>query len=453
LSVVVAINMQNIKDKSFTSVILNPKTLLFLAILLNLLSNKFVYAQKGQAFTLEINGIVKDDDNGRAIEEAVVKVTTSSGQTVQTNSTTGNGKFKFILEPNKEYLISASKPGYTGKIISVNTKDVDVSTGTLDYYKFPISISIFKEVPGLDVSVLNSPIGSIFYNQTMKDFDYTADKFQRDAMEKMIKDMEKKKKEEEERKRKEEEDLKNKSKNDAKAQAEADAAARKKAEEDAKNKLKNDAKAKADAEAVAKRKLAEDEESKRKAAEDAKRMAEEEAKKKAKETAAEAEARKKAELEAKKAADDEAKAKAKAEADAIAASKRDAEETAKAKAAAEAEAEQKKREEAKLKAEVEAKARAEAKSLEMAQRKSEAEAKRLAAEEAKKIYVKKIEYDTEEGANYIITKTIITNTKDEKIVYKQIIYNWGGLYFKKDEADITQESFITDLKNVVVKTN
>jgi hypothetical protein len=445
--------MQNIKDKSFSSVILNPKTLLFLAILLNLLSNKFVYAQKGQAFTLEINGIVKDDDNGRAIEEAVVKVTTSSGQTVQTNSTTGNGKFKFILEPNKEYLISASKPGYTGKIISVNTKDLDVSTGTLDYYKFPISISIFKEVPGLDVSVLNSPIGSIFYNQTKKDLDYTADKFQRDAMEKMIKDMEKKKKEEEERKRKEEEDLKNKSKNDAKAQAEADAAARKKAEEDAKNKLKNDAKAKADAEAVAKRKLAEDEESKRKAAEDAKRMAEEEAKKKAKETAAEAEARKKAELEAKKAADDEAKAKAKAEADAIAASKRDAEETAKAKAAAEAEAEQKKREEAKLKAEEEAKVRAEAKALEMAQRKSEAEAKRLAAEEAKKIYVKKIEYDTEEGANYIITKTIITNTKDEKIVYKKIIYNWGGLYFKKDEADITQESFITDLKNVVVKTN
>jgi hypothetical protein len=445
--------MHYIKEKPFFSIISFPRTILFLAMLLNLMSFEFVKAQKGQAFTLEINGIVKDDDNGRAIDGAIVKVTSKSGQTIHNSTTTGSGKFKFILEPNKEYLITANKPGYTGKIISVTTKDVDVNSGTLDYYKFPISISIFKEVPGLDVSVLNSPIGSIFYNQTMKDFDYTADKFLRDAMEKMIKDMEKKKKEEEERRKKEEEDAKNKAKNDAKAQAEADAAARKKAEEDAKNKLKNDLKSKEEAEAEAKRKLAADEEAKKRAAEEAKRLAAEEAKKLAKESAAEAEARKKAEAEAKRAAEEEAKAKAKAEADAIAAAKRDADEAAKAKAAAEAEADLKKREEAKLKAEEEAKLRAEAKALEMAQRKSEAEAKRLAAEEAKKIYVKKIEYDTEEGANYIITKTIITNTKDEKIVYKRIVYNWGGVYFKKDEADITQESFITDLKNVVVKTN
>lgn len=404
-------------------------------MLFSIVSNHTVFAQKGQAFTLEINGIVKDDDNGRAIDGAIVKVTSTSGQTIQSNTTTGNGKFRFVLEPNKEYLITANKPGYTGKIISVNTKDVDVNSGTLDYYKFPISISIFKEVPGLDVSVLNSPIGAIFYNQTIKDFDYTADKFLREAMEKMVKDMEKKKKEEEERKRKEEEDLKNKAKNDAKAQAEAEAAARKKAEEEAKDKLKNEAKAKSEAEAEAKRKLAEEEAAKRKSSEEAKRLAEEEAKRLAKESAAETAARKKAEAEA------------------IAASKKEAEEAAKAKAAALAEEDLKKREEAKKKAEEEAKARAEAKASEMAQRKSEAEAKRIAAEEAKKIYVKKIEYDTEEGANYIITKTLITTTKDEKVVYKRIVYNWGGIYFKKDEADITEDSFITDLKNVVVKTN
>jgi hypothetical protein len=456
--------MHNTKRNSFLKVNSMPLTVLFLAIVISFFNNSIVLAQKGQAFTLEINGIVKDDDNGRAIEGAIVKVTTTTGQTVQSNTTTGNGKFKFVLEPNKEYLITANKPGYTGKIVSVNTKDVDVNSGTLDYYKFPISISIFKEVPGLDVSVLNSPIGAIFYNQTLKDFDYTADKFLREAMEKMVKDMEKKKKEEEERKRKEEEELKNKAKNDAKAQAEAEAAAKKKAEEDAKNKLKNEAKAKADAEAEAKRKLTADAEAKRKEAEEAKRLAEEEAKKRAKETAAEAEARKKAEAEAKRAAEEElkakakaseeeTKAKAKAEAEAIANAKREADEAAKAKAAAEAEAELKKREEAKLKAEEEAKARAEAKAAEMAQRRAEAEAKRLAAEEAKKIYVKKIEYDTEEGANYIITKTIITTTKDEKVVYKKILYNWGGVYYKKDEADITEDSFITDLKNVVVKTN
>jgi hypothetical protein len=403
-------------------------------VLVNLFGIGSVIAQKGQAFTLEINGIIKDDDNGRSIDGALVKVTTVSGQTVQSSTTTGNGKFKFILEPNKEYLITASKPGYTGKIVSVNTKDVDVNSGTLDYYKFPISISIFKEVPDLDVSVLKSPIGSIFYNQTLKDFDYTADKFQREAMEKMVKELEKKKKEEVEKKTKEDNELKDKAKNEAKQKAEAEAAARKKAEEDAKNKLKNEAEAKADAEAEAKRKLAESEEAKKKQAADAKKAAEEEIKRRAKESAEEAEARKKSESEAKRLAEEEAKNKAKAEAE------------------ARAEEELKKREEAKKKAEEEAKIRAEAKALEMEKRKEEAEARRLAAEEAKKIYVKNIDYETQEGTNFNITKTIITTLKDEKVEYKKIIYSWGGVYYKKDASDITEESFITDLKNVILKS-
>jgi chemotaxis protein histidine kinase CheA len=393
-----------------------------------------VFAQKGQAFTLEINGIIKDDDNERSLEGAIVKVTTASGQTVQSITTTGNGKFKFVLEPNKEYLITANKPGYTGKIVSVSTKDVDVNSGSLDYYKFPISISIFKEVPDLDVSVLKKPIGAIFYNPTLKEFDYTADKFLREAMEKMVKEMEKKKKEEVEKKSKSEDEQKNKAKNEAKAQAEAEAAARKKAEEEAKNKLKGEAKAKADAEAEAKRKLAAEEEAKRKNAAEAKKEAEEEAKRKAKESAAEAEARKKAEAEAKRLADEEAKNKLKA------------------KEAARAEEELRKREEAKKKAEEEAKISAEAKALEMEKRKQEAELRRTAEEEAKKIYVKNIDYATEDGPNYIITKTIITSLKDEKVIYKKITYSWGGVYFKKDAADITEESFITDLKNVVLKT-
>lgn len=185
----------HIQIKNSTISVIQPfSLLLLLAMMMNLFIVKSAKAQKGQAFTLEINGIVKDDDNGRAIDGAIVKITTPGGQTIQSSTTTGNGKFRFILDPNKEYLITANKPGYTGKIVSVNTKDVDVNSGTLDFYKFPISISIFKEVPGLDVSVLNSPIGAIFYNQTLKDFDYTADKFLREAMEKMVKDMEKKKK-------------------------------------------------------------------------------------------------------------------------------------------------------------------------------------------------------------------------------------------------------------------
>lgn len=381
-------------------------------------------AQKGKAFTLEINGLIQDDDNKRSLEGVVVKLTLANGQTVQTATTTGNGKFKFILDPNTDYLITASKIGYTGKIISISTKDVDVNSATLDYYKFPISIGIFKEVEGLDVSVLKKPIGNIFYNQTSREFDYTADKFLREDMEKMLKEMEKKKKEEEERKRREAEEARKKAKEDAKAKAEAEAAARKKAEEDARNQKKNDLKAKADAEAEQKRRLEAEEQAKKDALADAKKRAEE-----------------------------DAKAKSQREADEKAALKKAAEEEAKASAAAQAEAELKKREEAKAKAEKEAQDRAEAKEAELARKRAEAEARKQASEEAKKIYVKNIEYETEDGQNYFIYKTIITNTKDEKTVYKRISYNWGGVYFKRDNDDITQDSFIQDLKNVVLKTD
>ncbi len=457
------------------------QTLAMFTALLLWLTPAYVTAQGGKAFTLEINGLIKDDDSEHSLEGSVVKLM-SGGKAVQTVTTTGNGKFKFVLDPGKEYEIVASHPNYTSKIVAVNTKDIDLNSNTIDYYKFPISIGIFKEVEGLDVSVLNKPIGAIFYNQTMKDFDYTADKFLRPELEKMMKELEKKKREEAERKKREEEDAKNKAKNDAQAKLDADAAAKKKAAEDAKDKAKRDAKAAEDAAAEAKRKAAADEdatkkaaadakkaaedaaaeakrkaaadeEAARKAAADAKKAAEEEAAKRAKESAAETEARKKAEAAAKKAAEDEAKRKAKEEADAAAASKMKADEEAKAKAAAEAEEDLKKREEAKKKAEEDAKARAEAKAIEMANRKAEAEAKRLAAEEAKKVYVKKIDYDTEEGPNYIITKTSVTLTNDEILVYKKILFNWGGVYFKKDLSDITKDSFITDLKNFVVKTN
>ena len=82
MSVIVAINMQSIKEKSFFSFLSLPQKLLFLVLSIHFMTGSMVFAQKGQAFTLEINGIVKDDDNGRAIDGATVKVTTADRKSV-----------------------------------------------------------------------------------------------------------------------------------------------------------------------------------------------------------------------------------------------------------------------------------------------------------------------------------------------------------------------------------
>ncbi len=426
---------------------------LFCLMVVLLITNKESIAQKGKAFTLEINGLVVDDDSRRTIDGAIVKLTDNKGKLIQTITTTGNGKFRFTLDPDKEYLISAGKPGYTGKIVSVSTVGVYTESNTLDYYKFPMSIGIFKEVPDLDVSVLEKPIGEVFYNQTMKEFDYNADKFMRGELEKMAKEIEKKKKEEAERLKREQEELKNKAKRDAKEAAEAAEAARKRAAEEEKERLKREAREKAEAEAEAKRRLAEEEALKKKSEQDAKRLAEEEAKRKAQEAAEALAAKKKAEQDAIREEAEAAKAKAAAEAEARAQAKREAEEAEKAKAAAAAEAEFKRREAARLQAEEEARQKAELKAQELAQRRAEAEARLQAAEEAKKIYVKFVDYDSEEGTNCFISKTIVTLTTGDIIVYRKITYTWGGLYYKKDNADISQESFIQELKNIVIKTD
>jgi hypothetical protein len=391
----------------------------------------------------------KDHLEGASIQLFKVK----NNQRVSSFPTGPNGRFKFQLEPNEEYTVKVCKQGYVCKIISVSTLNVASGAGVTTNFKFDAIIELFEEVKGVDYSILDKPIGQIFYNETMKVFEWTADPFTRTKIEELEEEVQKKQKEAREAKYKEEGN-KRKAEEEARKKAEQEAKNRKKAEEDAFKNKEEEAKRKSKEEEEARKKQLAD--AKAKADEEARRNqeqklnAEAEAKRKLKE---EQDAREAALLSARQKAEEEQKRKIKEKENATAEAQRKANEALRAKELAESEAMERKKEELRKRAEEEARLKADAKAAMEAKRKADAEERARKLLEKQKIYVRAMDIENEEMSNYIITKTTVTFNDGVKIIYKKIIYNWGHTYFKRDESDLTSGTYYTEINRYVVRVD
>jgi len=154
-----------------------------------LLFSAFTFAQP--VTKLAIDGIVKDEENGNPLENSIVEVMLN-GAVVKTMITTVTGKFVFDVDPEIEYVLRCSKTKYVSKMVTISTKGVSEIITTTETFKFPIAVRLFKEMEGLDVSVLNSPIGAIFFDKSARDFDYTVDKILKKRLEKLQEEVEQK---------------------------------------------------------------------------------------------------------------------------------------------------------------------------------------------------------------------------------------------------------------------
>ena len=484
------------------------KRIIFLLFLFCYVGDIKVFAQA--TWYLAIDGKVEKD--AKRLDGAVVTLLKNGSEKEKIN-TSSTGKFMFKLEPDADYTIKISKPGHVSKLLSVNTRNVPPEEAVKEGYVFPISVTLFEEVANLDVSILNQPIGKLFYSKADQNFDF--DEAYTKSMQAQLVELQKqmalKKKEEAERlaeeaRRKALEEAKKRAEEEARKKAAADAAA--KASADAKLKAAADAKAKSDADAAAK--LAAD--AKAKAEADARKKADSETAAKLaaeQKLAAEAAAKALADAKLKAAADAKAKsdadaaaklaadAKAKAEADARkkadseAAAKLSAEEKAKRDAEAklkveedaknrlladqklkeESDAKKKAEAEAAAKAAAEAKLRVEAfaKAKSNAAQKQREDQERMAAEMAAKGNKRNLEVVSEKekkekelselAKKYPEGITIENvdgqNCKIERIIvikdamaneYKKIIYNWGGVYYKKNDLDISEHKFTNETK-------
>jgi tetratricopeptide (TPR) repeat protein len=119
--------------------------------------------------------VEETNDKGKDINLEGAIVTLIKGSSPVNSTTTGsNGKFSFKMDPEADYTVSFTKPGYITKKFAISTKNVPADRALHPFQEYSIEVVIFQMYPGLDYSVLNNPVAKIVYNpaKEMDDFDF-----------------------------------------------------------------------------------------------------------------------------------------------------------------------------------------------------------------------------------------------------------------------------------------
>jgi len=178
------------------------KLVLIAAVLVIGMSQGF--AQGGEN-NLAVDGSVKVA-KGR-LEGATVTLI-QDGKTVNKTITGKNGRFDFTLDFGFDYLIEFSKAGYVAKRLSVNTKNVPAEDASFGFEFGGFQVELFKEMEGLDVSILDKPIGKVYFDSDLGNFDYDREhtRSMKEKLDKLQKDIARKLKEAEQQEKSREQD-------------------------------------------------------------------------------------------------------------------------------------------------------------------------------------------------------------------------------------------------------
>lgn len=167
----------------------------FYVVLAALFLTMFSY---GQVRDIEISGSVIE--NRDKLEGATVEIYTNNAL-VNKIVIDKTGKYEFSLNYDKIYTVVYSKPGYVSKRLSFNTTGIPPEAQEFGFEYDDVEVSLFKKIEGLDVSILEQPVGKIFYDPEYGTLEYDAEytKTIKSKLEKLFKDLEEKQAEEEER--------------------------------------------------------------------------------------------------------------------------------------------------------------------------------------------------------------------------------------------------------------
>ncbi|MBI2271925.1 MAG: hypothetical protein HYU69_16410 [Bacteroidetes bacterium] len=127
-----------------------------------------------QSWTFPVSGRVTN--GGKKLDRAIVTLLKSGSQANQV-VTSSNGKFEFVLEPNADYIITVTKPGFITKKFSFNTQNVPPDRAKQGFGGVDLSEIVIFEIPkGVDVNELNNilsqPIAKFAYQDAGRDFNY-----------------------------------------------------------------------------------------------------------------------------------------------------------------------------------------------------------------------------------------------------------------------------------------
>ncbi len=347
----------------------------------------------------------------------------------------GAAKLRFNLKFNSTYILAFTKPGYITKKVQIDTR-VPSNRAAQGFYPIHFNVILMEQYEGVNIVVFNQPVSKWQYNRVMDDFFYDTDYTK--SIQSAIKDAEDElAKKKEELARQAEEERKNAEQ--ARKDSLANARAEQKALKDSLAKARKDSLETAREEKELQAKMAEEERARTaaeaaeaKKQEAAMRMEEEE---RSRAAAAEAEAQKRRQAEA---LESEAQARNKAEAEAAEAERRKAAEAVAAnaerrrQAATMEQSEEERRRQAKLKA-VE-------QQRELLKASMSAGSQERKAEEGYDGGQAPVHFEEIEEKNRRITKATVKHG-DKSVVYMKIVYDWGGIYYFRDDRSISESMY------------
>ena len=208
---------------------------------------------KAQAkWHLELKGVVYDEDNLKL--GGVTIVLKLGGKEVEKKVTTETGLYNFNLDPDEEYTLSFSKSSYLTKIIEVNTENVPPKAVVEGLFTYRANLSMLRDFPGIDHSIMDEPVVRIFYVKSTQEFGFDPEYYTtiKKRVEEMQKEYEVKLQEEKARKKEEAaekarleklqtEEQRKKSQAEAEAKKKLEEEAKRKAQEEEKERLKKEA--------------------------------------------------------------------------------------------------------------------------------------------------------------------------------------------------------------------
>lgn len=117
---------------------------------------------------LAVDGTVKDEDGGRITGATIALY--QDGAELKRVTTGNNGRFDLYLDFGHEYIVEISKPSYVTKKLYLNTNNVPVDEQLWGYEFGGFVVDMFKRMEGVDYSILDKPIGKVYYEPNVENF-------------------------------------------------------------------------------------------------------------------------------------------------------------------------------------------------------------------------------------------------------------------------------------------
>ena len=121
----------------------------------------------GQVDNVYVYGTVKDYTTSKKLDGITVTVFKNGGKLAEV-VTNASGKYEFNLDYGSDYKLVYSKPGIISKNISIDTKNIPEEE-RVGGHGMNVEMTLFQELPGIDFSVLQQPIGKAKFDPASKE--------------------------------------------------------------------------------------------------------------------------------------------------------------------------------------------------------------------------------------------------------------------------------------------